>query len=569
MKVWLIENREKFRAQLAESLGEQRHEVVCLPGSSGLTRGLVDGAPDAVLVSEAHRSRDASLELCATAGLIYCGLFRPAAQPRSLYHLRAYPGSLKSIQRMLKSLGHSWDLIGGDAVHERYRKLLNRVSDGIVDLDAHDLIRWTNSSLQKALGVEDLTGLSLEQIVKPGDVAQLRMLRRQHSAGVVASVPVSLVSGQMVELDPNLRLAKDGSVLGSSLVLRGIASEEESSSGRQLFVLYNVATLLSQAASVDQALETVLQRIIELIDLAAAGACFLDGTPCPPRGIRFEPPILQRIEGLCSRVQRDKRSVIFRHLGKETEPELEPLREAGVLGLALIPLQVQGQLTGCLWFVSTDPGHFSREVVSLLISLSIPLAVAVDNFRHVEDKLMEEASRRSFYRDALQAVTRGKLFLCEPDELAQVWSEAGHSAGERHIESYADVPGLRSFVEATLTAEGFSEQRCHDMALCATEAAGNVVKHAESGRLEIRVLGEEAWILIEDRGPGISFSNLPNAVLTAGFSTAPSLGMGYSILLEMADALYLCTHPGGTSVLLRVSRKVVDPLEAFAALELL
>jgi anti-sigma regulatory factor (Ser/Thr protein kinase) len=153
--------------------------------------------------------------------------------------------------------------------------------------------------------------------------------------------------------------------------------------------------------------------------------------------------------------------------------------------------------------------------------------------------------------------------------LAQVWSEAGHSAGERHIESYADVPGLRSFVEATLTAEGFSEERCHDMALCATEAAGNVVKHAESGRLEIRVLGEEAWILIEDRGPGISFSNLPNAVLTAGFSTAPSLGMGYSILLEMADALYLCTHPGGTSVLLRVSRKVVDPLEAFAALELL
>lgn len=569
MKVWLIENREKFRAQLAESLGEQRHEVVCMPGSSGLTQALVEGAPDVVLVSEAHRSRDASLELCASAGLIYCGLFRPAAQARSLYHVRAYLGNLKAVQRILKALGQSWDLTGGDAVHERYRKLLNRVSDGIVDLDAHDLIRWTNTSLQKALGVEDLTGLSLEQIVKPGDVAQLRMLRRQHSAGVVASVPVSLVSGQMVELDPNLRLAKDGSVLGSSLVLRGIASEEESSSGRQLFVLYNVATLLSQAASVDQALETVLQRIIELIDLAAAGACFLDGTPCPPRGIRFEPPILQRIEGLCSRVQRDKRSVIFRHLGKETEPELEPLRQAGVLGLALIPLQVQGQLTGCLWFVSTDPGHFSREVVSLLISLSIPLAVAVDNFRHVEDKLMEEASRRSFYRDALQAVTRGKLFLCEPDELAQVWSEAGQSAGERHIESYADVPGLRSFVEETLAAEGFSEERCHDMALCATEAAGNVVKHAESGRLEIRVLGEEAWILIEDRGPGISFSNLPNAVLTAGFSTAPSLGMGYSILLEMADALYLCTHPGGTSVLLRVSRKVVDPLEAFAALELL
>ena len=58
-------------------------------------------------------------------------------------------------------------------------------------------------------------------------------------------------------------------------------------------------------------------------------------------------------------------------------------------------------------------------------------------------------------------------------------------------------------------------------------------------------------------------------MLTAGYSTAPSLGMGYSILLEMADALYLCTHPGGTSVLLKITRKVVDPLAAFAAFELL
>lgn len=569
MKVWLIENRVKVRVPLAELLGGLRHEVACIPGTTRLKQVLAQDAPDVVLVSESHPSRESSLEACGAAGLIYCGLFRAASQPRVLYHLRAHPGNLKAVQRLLSELGETWDLTGGNAVHERYRKLLNRVSDGIVDLDAHDLIRWTNTALQKALGVEDLTGLSLEQIVKPGDVAQLRMLRRQHTAGVVASVPVSLVSGQMVELDPNLRLAKDGTVLGSSLVLRGISSEEESSSGRQLFVLYNVATLLSQAASVDQALETVLQRIIELLDLAAAGARFKDGTPCPPRGIRFEPEVLQRIESFCERVERDKRSVIFRHLGKESEAELEFLRKAGVMGLALIPLQVQGQLTGCLWFVSTDPGHFSREVVSLLISLSIPLAVAVDNFRHVEDKLQEEASRRSFYRDALQAVTRGKLFLCEPDELGQVWSEAGDSAGERIIQSYADVPGLRGFVEEVLSAEGFSEERCHDMALCATEAAGNVVKHAESGRLEIRVLGEDAWILIEDRGPGISFSNLPNAVLTAGFSTAPSLGMGYSILLEMADALYLCTHPGGTSVLLRVSRKVVDPLEAFAALELL
>lgn len=570
MNVWLMEGRSQPLEWFSATLRAEKVEVHSVSGLAQLSGDFQRGTPDLILVSESHAARDAALEMADEAGFLLSGVFRPAAKKRLLYHWRVRVGLHKSPHALLRKLGEFWETRAAEAsLHERYRKLLNRVSDGILDLDAQDLIRWSNTSLQKSLGVDDLVGLSLEQIVKPSDVAQLRMLRRQHSAGVVAAVPVSLVNGQVVELDPNLRMSKDGSVLGSSLVLRGIRNPQESDRGRELFVLYTVATLLSQAASVEQALETVLQRSIELMDLAAAGAWLERGEHGQARGLALEEPVQVIIERLCHRTMGERKPLIYRHMAKESDSDLLTLRQAGVLGLAVVPLQVQGQSTGCLWFVSTDPGHFSREVVSLLISLSIPLAVAVDNFRHVEDKLSEESSRRQFYRDALQAVTRGKLFLVEPDEFAAVWKNAGTSAGERLIHSYADVPDLRKFVEATLAAEGFTEERCHDMALCATEAAGNVVKHAESGRLEIKVEGEDASILIEDRGPGISFTNLPNAVLTPGFSTAPSLGMGYSILLEMSDALYLSTHPGGTSVMLQVSRKVVDPLEAFAAFELL
>lgn len=569
MICWLLENRAKPRETLEGALRAEKVALFAQRGLNDLRRAFECGSPDVVLIAESHSRREDLLDLADRAGFLTSGLFRPS-EGGLLYHWRVRPGLQKSVQKVFQRLGQSWETLASEtSLHERYRKLMNRVSDGILDLDSQDIIRWSNSSLQKSLGVDDLVGLSLEQIVKPSDVAQLRMLRRQHSAGVVAAVPVSLVNGQVVELDPNLRLSKDGSVIGSTLVLKGIRNAEDSDRGRELFVLYTVATLLSQAATIDQAFETVLQRSIELMDLAAAGALLNDSDEGQIRGLELEKPVLARIYQLCQETAQGRKPLIYRHLNKESHPDLEVLRVAGVLGLAVIPLQVQGQVTGCLWFVSTDPGHFSREVVSLLISLSIPLAVAVENFRHVEDKLQEEASRRQFYRDALHAVTRGKLYLCEPPELALVWSQAGLSAGERHIASYADVPGLRHFVEETLMAEGFSEEKCHDMALCATEAAGNVVKHAESGRLEIRILGEEVCILIEDRGPGISFSNLPNAVLTAGFSTAPSLGMGYSILLEMADALYLCTHPTGTSVMMQVSRKVIDPLEAFAAFDLL
>lgn len=570
MIVWLLENRPEPLEWLSERLQGEKVQLSVQRNYTQLRSALQSGSPDLMLVAETLGRRDELLRLAEDAGFPLSGLFRPEGKQRWLYHWRMRLGASKSVANLLNKLGEVWETRSSDtSLHERYRKLLNRVSDGILELDSQDLIRWSNAALQKALAVDELVGLSLEQIVKPSDVAQLRMLRQQHSAGVVAAVPVSLVNGQIVELDPNLRLAKDGTVLGSSLVLRGIRNAKDSDRGRELFVLYTVATLLSQATTVEQALETVLQRILELMDLAAAGACLQDGFPSQNRGLALEPDVLERIEEFCALTLEAKKPLIYRHLARETEPALVHLREAGLLGLAVIPLQVQGDMIGCLWFVSTDPGHFSREVVSLLISLSIPLAVAIVNFRHVEHRLEEEANRRQFYRDALQAVTRGKLFLCEPEELAEVWSNAGASAGQRPIRSYADVPDLRHFVEQTLQEEGFSDERCHDMALCATEAAGNVVKHAESGRLEIRVEGEDAWILIEDRGPGIHFANLPRAVLTAGYSTAPSLGMGYSILLEMADALYLCTHTGGTSVLMLVSRKVVDPLEAFANFEML
>lgn len=39
---------------------------------------------------------------------------------------------------------------------------------------------------------------------------------------------------------------------------------------------------------------------------------------------------------------------IYRHLNKENEGPLQVLRESGVLGLAIVPLQVQGRPTGCL-----------------------------------------------------------------------------------------------------------------------------------------------------------------------------------------------------------------------------
>lgn len=570
LQTLVVDSSSEARLELTEKLQERSGEVKAVGRFASASQHFGTSSVDLLLVHEGVRQRDELLELAEASGLQIHLLFRPEFDSTRLYHARARFGSHKWTFHLLGAVGSYWEVWRGELeMHERYRKLLNRIADGVVEVDAHDFIRWANASLIKALGDAQLTGLKLEQIVKPSDVPQLRLIRQQQSAGVVVPFPVRLANGQLVEIDPTLRFGTNGSPLGSTIVFRGVRTAAESDRTRELFALYSVATALSRAVNMAEALNTVLQRILELVDLAGAGVHLLHGERTFRRGLTLDPECEEIFKLYSQRLASASKALVYRNLANHDEPELVRLLAHGIRGLTVLPLEVQGEYFGSIWFVSTDPGHFSREVVSLLISISVQMVVALENFRHVEERLHEESERRQFYRNALQAVTRGKLILCESDELEQVWAASGDSMGERVIDSHADIPGVRAFVENSIREAGFSEERCHDMALCATEAAGNVVKHAKNGRLAIRFADESLRLRIEDQGPGIHFANLPSAVLTAGYSTAPSLGMGYSILLELCDTVHLCTGDQGTCLLLEVSRKVVDPLAAFVGLDLL
>ena len=73
---------------------------------------------------------------------------------------------------------------------------------------------------------------------------------------------------------------------------------------------------------------------------------------------------------------------------------------------------------------------------------------------------------------------------------------------------------------------------------------------------------------VTDNGPGIRFVDLPRAVLMRGYSTGLSLGLGYSVILELMDAVLLSTGPRGTSILMELRRTAPVPelpeLEAWA-----
>lgn len=71
-----------------------------------------------------------------------------------------------------------------------------------------------------------------------------------------------------------------------------------------------------------------------------------------------------------------------------------------------------------------------------------------------------------------------------------------------------------------------------------------------------------------DDGPGIEALSLPDVALTKGYSTADSLGMGYKVMIEFADKVYLATSREGTvvAVEMRIRKEMTETEAALEAL---
>lgn len=161
----------------------------------------------------------------------------------------------------------------------------------------------------------------------------------------------------------------------------------------------------------------------------------------------------------------------------------------------------------------------------------------------------QELRIRDAYVDVLDAVTGGKLVLVTSEELAE---ELGESLSEpRALSSGAQLSKAREQIRHVLTREGASADLT-DRAVSATgEALNNLLKHAGEGEYELLEKDGLFQIRVADSGPGIDFKLLPKAVVP-GFSTAQTLGMGFTIMLQLAERLLVCSEPGSTTLLIEI-----------------
>jgi len=165
----------------------------------------------------------------------------------------------------------------------------------------------------------------------------------------------------------------------------------------------------------------------------------------------------------------------------------------------------------------------------------------------------EEERVRNAYASVISAVTDGKLILVSPDELES--SFFPFTIKNMKLVVPVDVSRARETVAAVTEKLGFDPDRAHGLLLALSEAATNALVHGEGGRVILRRNSHGIQVVVSDRGPGINFSLLPKAALVNGFSTKPSLGAGFTFMLEFCDRVLLCTGPTGTTIALEVKKE--------------
>lgn len=163
-----------------------------------------------------------------------------------------------------------------------------------------------------------------------------------------------------------------------------------------------------------------------------------------------------------------------------------------------------------------------------------------------------ERQKRQFYRDTIMSVTDGKLNIADT---ADVKPYLSHSQLQVDMHNVAEVADARHEVERFFRENGLKGERLSSFMIGVGEAMANAVKHGIRGRVFVGTTDEAVWVGIADQGKGIESFILPRATLLRGFSTKPSMGLGYTIMLDVADRIILKTGEHGTIVILIKNRE--------------
>lgn len=208
----------------------------------------------------------------------------------------------------------------------------------------------------------------------------------------------------------------------------------------------------------------------------------------------------------------------------------------------------EGDVEDAYFTFAFVPVRQSEGPAGGLLILAMETTEQVLARRRIEDAqrqvLQAQMEKQRFYRDVIRGVTRDKLHLVDAAEIPL----AGELVMRIPVADMAGYHKLRERLQRVARRAGMDKAAENDLVLAASEAAMNGIRHGVDVRCAAYVSSEYVAVRVTDHGPGIAPENLAGALFVPGFSTAVSLGMGYTLMLQLVDRVWLATGPDGTLI---------------------
>jgi len=208
-----------------------------------------------------------------------------------------------------------------------------------------------------------------------------------------------------------------------------------------------------------------------------------------------------------------------------------------------------------------------------LLTDGVPILDAEGNltgYRGVDKDITErknmEQEKRQFYRDTIKIITHGKLDLVSFEDVTEYLLPDGYIS---LVESPADSAITRKQVMDFFAVNAFTSvnenaithsDRLDLFESAIGEALTNAIKHANGCDVYAGGGIDSIWVAISDTGTGIPTMLLPSATLLRGFSSKVSMGLGYTIMMNVTDNIKLHTGLNGTTIVLSINEELSEPV---------